>query len=288
MSHHTDNTRDVRRRRLFCEIAPWAYRLSVRKCIVRRKIEDLFSRHRFAVKKNAAPLPVLIYRHSSLIRRRLGNTEMELQENKAVNLSLSAPKVTGILIRPGETFSFWRLVGPDNARNGYREGLTIAGGRPSRGVGGGLCQFTNLIHWMVLHSELTIVEHHHHDNIDLFPDYKRQIPFGTGTSIVYNYLDYRFRNDTGNVYQLLVHTDGEYLRGELRASSAQATAYHIHAENEYFSEEDGVVYRNGTVLRDTIDKKTGNRLLRETIRSNHARVMYDTSGLDIRSAQPAG
>ena len=48
-----------------------------------------------------------------------------------------------------------------------------------------------------------------------------------------------------------------------------------------------MVYRNGTVLRDTIDKKTGNRLLRETIRSNHARVMYDTSGLDIRFAQPA-
>lgn len=250
-----------------------------------RKIKDLFSSQQFSRTRNTLPLPVLIYRHSSLIRRKLGNTDLELQENKAVNLALSAPKVNGILIHPGETFSFWRAVGPDTARNGYKEGLTISKGMPSRGTGGGLCQFTNLIHWMILHSDLTITEHHHHDGIDLFPDFKRQIPFGTGTSIVYNYLDYRFRNDTDYTYQLLVHSDGEYLRGELRAEKAQSTAYHIHAENEYFSEEGHVVYRNGTVLRDTIDKKTGNCVHREVIRQNHARVMYDTSHLEIRNQQ---
>lgn len=272
----------MKRRRLFCEISPLAYRISVRKCIIMRKLRDIMSRDRFAEKRDDTPLPVVIYRHNSLIRRRLGNTEPELQENKAVNLALSAPKVTGILIRPGETFSFWRLVGPDDRRHGYREGLTIAGGRPSRGIGGGMCQFTNLIHWMVLHSDLTITEHHHHDGLDLFPDYKRQIPFGTGTSIVYNYLDYRVRNDTDNTYQLLVHTDGEYLRGELRATHPQKHTYHIHADDEYFSEEDGIVYRNGTVVRDTIDKKTGMCISRKTIRRNHARVLYDTSSLTIR------
>ncbi len=236
---------------------------------------------RFARVKSDMPLEVVVYRHNSLIRRRLGNTDMDLQENKAVNLALAAPKVSGILIRPGEVFSFWRLVGPDTPRNGYREGLTISNGMPSRGAGGGLCQFTNLIHWMILHSELTIVEHHHHDGLDLFPDYKRQIPFGTGTSIVYNYLDYRFRNDTDNTYQLIVYTDSEYLRGELRAGRALKSTYHVHAENEFFSEEEGVVFRNGIVYRDTIDKHTGNLAHREVIRRNHARVMYDTSGLDI-------
>ena len=158
-----------------------------------RKIKDALSRQRFARIKSYEKLPVMIYKHASLIRRRLGNTDLELQENKAVNLALSAPKVNGILIRPGETFSFWHLIGPDTARHGYKVGLTISNNKPSTGVGGGHCQFTNLIHWMVLHSDLTIVEHHHHDGFDLFPDYKRQIPFGTGTSIVYNYLDYRFR-----------------------------------------------------------------------------------------------
>lgn len=144
-----------------------------------------------------------------------------------------------------------------------------------------MCQFTNLIHWMVLHSELTIVEHHHHDGLDLFPDYNRQIPFGTGTSIFYNYLDYRVINDTSNTYQLLVKTDGEYLRGELRAVRPQTKSYHVYAKDEFFSEENHTVYRNGLVLRDTIDKRTGNVVKTETLRKNHAKVMYDTSNLPI-------
>lgn len=272
----------MKKRKLFCEISPLAYSLSRQKCIALRRIRDFVSRTKFAHIQSDAVLPVLIYSHNSLIRRKLGNTEMGLQENKAVNLSLAAPKVNRIMIYPGETFSFWRLVGPDSEKRGYREGLTIANGRPSKGIGGGLCQFTNLIHWMVLHTELTIVEHHHHDGIDLFPDFKRQIPFGTGTSIVYNYLDYRFLNRTDRTYQLLVWSDGEYLRGELRADTPQNVSYHIHAEEEFFSEEDGAVYRNGLVYRDTIDKRTGSRLTSELIRRNHARVMYDTSDLVIQ------
>lgn len=208
-------------RKLFCEISPWTYTISKKKCILFRRISDIFSGRRFSRTKYDSKLPVLIYSHNSLIRRKLGNTQMELQENKAVNLSLATPQINHIMIYPGETFSFWRLVGADSEKNGYKEGLTISGGKPSRGTGGGLCQFTNLIHWMVLHSELTIVEHHHHDGIDLFPDYKRQIPFGTGTSIVYNYLDYRFVNNTNRTYQLLAWSDGEYLRGELRADTPQ-------------------------------------------------------------------
>ncbi len=273
--------RDMKHRRLFCELGPWAYELSRRRCIIKRKISDLFGAEQFAGTFSAGRLPVVIYRHSSLIRRRLGNVDMQLQENKAVNLAISAPKISGIIIRPGETFSFWRLVGADTRRNGYKEGLTIANGQPSRGTGGGLCQFTNLIHWMILHSQLTITEHHHHEGIDLFPDFNRQIPFGTGTSIVYNYLDYRFRNLTSNTYQLIVYTDGEYLRGELRAEKPQPMSFHIHAEDEYFSEEEGVVYRNGKVYRDTIDRATGLRLKTELLRVNHARVMYDTSGLHV-------
>ena len=124
-------------------------------------------------------------------------------------------------------------------------------------------------------------EHHHHDGLDLFPDFGRQIPFGTGTSILYNYKDYRFRNDTDLTFQLLAHTTDKYLSGELRASAPQPYRYHIYTENEFFSRENGIVYRNGTVLRDTIDPVTGNHIKQETIRVNHARVLYNTDHLTI-------
>lgn len=268
-------------RKLFCELGPWAYRLSSMKCCMARRILDAQGRERFVAKRSEEPLPVLIYRHNSLIRRRLGQVDMTLQENKAVNLSLAAPYVSDTLIYPGETLSFWRLVGNPSARRGFREGLTVGNGAIGRGVGGGMCQFTNLLHWLALHSDLTIAEHHHHDGYDLFPDFGRQVPFGVGTSIVYNYLDYRLRNDTGRTYQLLTWVDGKYLRGELRADLPQSVKYHLRTEDERFVEEDGVVYRLGRVWREQTDLTTGDTVARELLRENHARVMYDTTGLEI-------
>ena len=263
------------KKKLFCEISPFTYRLSMEKEILRRHLTDRLQKTRFARERSEMSLPVVVYQHNSLIRRRLGNVDMQLQENKATNLALAVTHIDGLLIRPGETFSLWKLVGRTTARKGYKEGLTIAKGKPSKGIGGGLCQLSNLIHWLVLHSDLTITEHHHHDALDLFPDFGRQIPFGTGTSISYNYIDYRVKNDTANTYQLRLRVDDEYLCGELRATELLPHTFHIHAENEYFSREEGVVYRNGQVYRDIIDRDTGRRLDSQLIRTNHAKVMYD-------------
>ncbi|MBO6288010.1 MAG: VanW family protein, partial [Prevotella sp.] len=165
------------KRKLFCELSPFTYRLSVEKEIAKRHMKDFLQRTTFARERTEKPLPVLVYQHNSLIRRRLGNVDMVLQENKAANLALAVRHIDGLIIRPGETFSVWKRIGRTSRRKGYKEGLTIAKGQPSKGIGGGLCQLSNLIHWMVLHSELTITEHHHHDGLDLFPDFGRQIPF---------------------------------------------------------------------------------------------------------------
>ncbi len=271
----------MKKRRLFCEISPLAYKISVLKCCTVRRIKDFFSHERFAVEKSSEALPYVIMKHQSLIRRTLGDVDPVLQDNKAVNLEISAPKVSGIIIKPGETFSFWRLVGKCRAKDGYKEGLIISKGATSKGVGGGMCQFTNLIHWMVLHTPLTITEHHHHDRFDLFPDFGRKVPFGTGTSITYNYLDYRFKNTTSADWQVIVYTDDKYLHGEIRCSERLGVKYHIRSEDEHFVMENGEVFRVGEVIRSCIDVKTGETVSSEVIRENHAKVMYDTSGLDI-------
>lgn len=267
-------------RRLFCELGPLAYRISVEKEIGKRRVRDFLSSDRLAGTKSAEKLPVLLKAHRSLIRRRLYNVDLQLQENKAVNLGLAAREVTGILIRPGETFSFWSLVGRPTARRGFLPGLTIQNGETSSGIGGGMCQFTNLLHWMVLHTDLEIVEHHHHNHFDLFPDFKRQIPFGTGTSVVYNYLDYRFRNGTDNTYQLLTWTDDVYLCGEIRATAPLKVGLHILEREGYFYFRDGVWFRHNKIYRKTVDKATGNTLEMRLLLENNARVLYDESLID--------
>jgi len=257
--------------------------------IITRKFKDFLSSTAFARRHPDEVLPVVVYRHNSLIRRKLGNVDLHLQENKAASLAIAAPLVNSVVIHPGETFSFWKLVGSCTEAKGYREGLVINHGRPDSGIGGGLCQFTNLLHWMVLHSELTIVEHHHHGDLDLFPDFNRQIPFGSGTSIIYNYLDYRVRNNTDQSYQFLVSTTDEHLRGELRAQRAPEVKFHIREEDAYFHEAGGNVYRHNKVMRLRRDKRTGLVTSTEQIIENNALVAYQRELINapiLKSAPP--
>ncbi len=263
-------------RRLFCEYGPAAYFLSRQKGIALRKITDSLSGERFAG-KTAPPLPHAVYRHKSLIRRQLGNVDMVLQENKATNLALACRHINGVLIKPGETFSFWHLVGNCTVRKGYKEGLTLSGGSAASGIGGGMCQFTNLIHWLALHSPLTITEHHHHDAYDLFPDFGRQVPFGCGTSILYNYLDYRLKNNTPYTFQLEVSTDEKYLAGALLCGSELPFAYHISEEDSHFQRRGEDIFRLNKVYLIAVDKRSGDVVERKLIRQSDAKVMYDHS-----------
>ena len=108
---------------------------------------------------------------------------MQLQRNKVTNLRLAAAGSDGLLIRPGETFSFNSVVGNCTRRKGYVDGMRLSDGAAESGVGGGICQLANLVHWMFLHAPLTVVERSEH-TFDPFPDRGRVLPWGVGCSIV--------------------------------------------------------------------------------------------------------
>lgn len=263
--------------KLFSEISPLTYKIAVNKGIIVRRINWLVNRNKYASEQSSEILSVRVYKHKSLIRRRLGNVDMVLQENKAINLKLAAPQVNGIIIKPNQIFSFWKLVGKCTEDKGFKEGLVIRGGKVDKGIGGGMCQFTNLIHWMVLHSPLDITEYHHHNNIDMFPDYGRKIPFGTGTSIMYNYLDYQFVNNTDKTFQLITYTTDEFLCGELRCDEELDYSYHVEEVNACFVEEEDGFYRENEIFRITVDKRTGKHIRKECMTINHSKVLYDRS-----------
>lgn len=146
-----------------------------------------------------------------------------------------------------------------------------------KGVGGGMCQMANLIHYLVLHTPLEVVELHHHTDA-LFPDYKRRVPFGTGTSIVYKNLDYRFKNTSDQPVQIRVWLDETMLFGEIRCNTDLDKTYRLVEEDHHFSkEDDGLYYRISNVYRIIKDKNTKEDIAKELILKNHSKVMYDYS-----------
>lgn len=54
------------KRKLFCQISPTTYRISVQKCRCMRHLRDWTSGKKFAAEKSDEPLPMLIYRHQVL------------------------------------------------------------------------------------------------------------------------------------------------------------------------------------------------------------------------------
>lgn len=264
-------------RRLFSEISPTTYKISQEKEIMKRKIKNLFDKEIFATTKSPSPLPALIKSHQSTIRRKLAGVDQILQNNKATNLAIATKLITETLIQPDETFSFWHLVGRTSKQKGYLDGLTIANGQSQKSIGGGMCQFTNLLHWLVLHTDLEIVEHHHHDGYDLFPDDNRIVPFGTGTSIEYNYLDYRFKNNSPHTYQLIIYITDEHLCGEIRRTTPLDFDIEIYEAESYFFQQDTTMYRHNKIHRKITDKQTGTLLSDDLIIENTAKTMYDWS-----------
>ncbi|MGM9942188.1 MAG: VanW family protein [Bulleidia sp.] len=262
-------------RKLFCEISPLTYEISLWKENIRHDIRDLVSHVRYAEEIRNDELPYIVKTHSSTILRNLEGVDMQLQKNKRKNLKLASETISGLVIQPNETFSFWHQIGKPDRKKGYLEGLIITSGRVESANGGGLCQLANLIHWLVLNSPLTVTELHHHSDA-LFPDSGRRVPFGTGTSVSWHNLDYRFKNTTDQPVQLLIHQDEQTLYGELRSLHAYENTWSITEEDAGFVNEDGVFYRVSKVYQLCHDKN-GNLISKTLVLDNHSRVLYDYS-----------
>ena len=233
---------------------------------------------RLATQHKTQVLPFKVASHESVLLRKLGTADMRLQQNKIVNLKIASARIDGVIIRPGETFSFWRLVGWPTTEKGYVSGMLLSNGKVLEGVGGGLCQLANLLYWMALHSPLEVTERHHH-SFDIFPDSGRVLPFGTGTAVYYNYVDLQFYNPTDFTFQINVGVGDIHLRGEIRSNMLTPESYKIVEREHRFlrSKRTGKVFRENAIYRQTFNKRTGNMLSDELLYRNHSQTLYTPS-----------
>ncbi|CQR48238.1 Vancomycin B-type resistance protein VanW [Paraliobacillus sp. PM-2] len=240
----------------------------------KRRIEWYIDNKKYASTIDKKMYPFQIKKHKSILRRQLKDVEMWYQENKIVNLRIAINKVNGIIIHPGETFSYWKLIGQTSKRKGYKKGMLLHYGTFKSGTGGGLCQLSNLIYWITLHTPLTVIERHRH-SYDVFPDSKRTQPFGSGATCAYNYLDLQILNRTNNTYQLCLYLTETHLVGEWRAINPETMTYEVYEKDHRITHEHwGGYVRHNTIYRKVCNGQ-GEQIDDEYITENHALMMYN-------------
>lgn len=260
----------------FSEINHTTYNIVRQKEIAKRHIQNAFSKEKFAKERQEEKLPVLISSYNSGLIKTGKGIDPVLQENKAVNIDLACKQINGMIIHPGESFTFWGTIGKTTKKKGYKDGRVIMGDKLEPGTGGGLCNLGNTIHLLILHSPLDVTEFHSHSDA-LAPDHGKRVPFSSGTSVCYNSLDYRFKNNTDQNYQLCLWCEDNKLWGELRAEKDIPWKYKIVEENHRFVKKGEKYYRKSKIYREIIDKKTEKTEKKELILDNNSEVMFDYS-----------
>lgn len=265
-------------RKLFCEYGPVAYWLSVQKCRAVRHMQNAFSSDKFARTRHNDSLPYSVKDFATILHRDSLLFDQVSEQNKAHNVQLALPKFTHIIVNPNEILSFCILLGNCSARKGYKPARVLMNNKPAMAIGGGLCQISNMINYLALHSKMTRVEYHDHDWADLYPEFGVQVPFGTGTSTFYNYRDLRFKNDTDIVYQFVFFIKDNHLHGQLLSDKPQNGTWSIYTPEEYFSRDADNVYRIGRIMRKWVSDD-GNHSHEEEIKSYRAKLLYDAGDL---------
>jgi len=119
---------------------------------------------------------------------------------RANNIAVAAARFNGVIIPPGETFSFNEHLGEVSSATGYEESVIIWGDRTRVGIGGGVCQVSTTAFRAAFWAGYPVVERHAHG----FRVGWYEPPVGLDATIYAPQVDLKFRNDSP--YYLLIKT----------------------------------------------------------------------------------
>ncbi len=120
------------------------------------------------------------------------------QVRRGKNIDNAAKRLDGIVIAPGETFSFNGAVGDRSVENGFEKSWEIFKGEMVEGIGGGTCQVASTFHAASFFAGLEVLERLPHSRPSAY------IPMGLDATVVYPDVDLKIRNP--HPFAIVLHT----------------------------------------------------------------------------------
>lgn len=154
---------------------------------------------------------------SKLFRDVIGecNTNIGGTEYRLNNVIVAAKAMDGVILMPGEVFSYNETLGPRTEANGYLPAPAYIGGKTVDDVGGGICQNSSTLYLAVLRANLEIVERTNHMyTVGYVPD-------GLDATVAFNAIDFKFRNSTDYPIRMEAQVSGRKLYVKLYGTETE-------------------------------------------------------------------
>jgi len=126
------------------------------------------------------------------------------------NVALAANRLNGLLIKPGETFSFNSALGDVSAYTGYQQAYIIKDGKTVLGDGGGVCQVSTTLFRAALNAGLPIIERRAHAYRVHY--YEEDTKPGIDATVYSPSIDLRIQNDTPANILIQTSTDTKNMK----------------------------------------------------------------------------
>ena len=233
-----------------------------------RQIANLVERQSYATHCDLLDYPHQILFHRSPLLRPFPGFDPTQQRDKIPNLRRVVEGIDGLVIQPGEAFSFWRRVGAPRRRRKFVPAQAPLDGIMRTQTGGGIVQASNLIFWLLAHSPLVLIERWRHA-YDCFADCARTQPFGSGATVLYPHRDLRLKNQSTQSFQIRLWLSPTHLNGTLNSDAPLDQEISIvESDHRIHEQSQGVYSRHNKLWRQLGTQKT---LLVE----NNALLTYD-------------
>lgn len=232
-----------------------------------------FDSNNYAKRKSDLVLDYKVFTAGSKIINPNSGFEIKYQINKVHNLKLVTKTMDRIIIEPGEVFSFWILAKDAKMHGEYKDGLTIVNDKTIPQKGGGLCQISNLLFWLFLHTPLTIIERHPHSS-ETIPN-QGEIPPGVDATIAEGWKDLKIMNNTDSRYQIVFEFDDESIYGSIYSNKKANTFYQIQSQNLMYAKEKDGLYRYNEIYRIKKNPRNQEVLEKELVLKNKTEIKYE-------------
>lgn len=181
--------------------------------------------------------------------------------NIQTNLQLVCDFLNGVVIQPGETFSYNDCIGERTLERGFLYGESFTGTQESRSPGGGVCQGSSMLYVCTLLADLEVVERVCH-GIQV-----SYTPPGQDAAVSYGETDYRFKNNFN--FPIKLEASLSYQAMHLKILGTDEKDYYVELEST-FGHDKNLTYAN--CYQKKFDKETGELISREKV--SHSAYLY--------------